>query len=202
MTLSMHILKSRKTSNVWKRCLASAEKSGVDFTVINNNKKDILHGRKKGFDCDGTHVTMLDDDDETLLTLEEANRLIALNKPALFTNSWVTEIGKPLSTNVPSYINKWQLGHELNRLCRPHFTMVLEKDYANQILKETESELVKNGWHNNFTDFIFRCIISANDGWHYDPAITYNWYIHSEGHHALNSSAFADMRKYFFGKKQ
>jgi hypothetical protein len=199
MKLSMHILKGRRSGDMFKRCVASAELSGIDYTVINNLKKNILVGRRRGFDCDGTHITMLDDDDETLLTRDKGIELMLLNKPAIFTNSYV--IGINGGINVPEYIREWRIEHEQNRLCRPHATMIIEKDFAVHTLNEVAAQIKAHNFHPNFTDFIFRCIISTTVGWHYDTALTYKWYIHPGGHHVLNRSEFVDIRRHFFGKK-
>jgi len=197
----MHIVKSRPDGFAFDRCIASATASRLRFQVIDNMGRDVLVGRKKGFyaDSSATHLTMLDDDDETLLTPEIVEHLIGLNKPAVFANSEI--IGDSItSQNVPNFVQEWSLGMEKNRLCRPHAPMVLEVEYARHILNDTEKLLNTMNWHPNHCDYVFRLIISTTIGWKYENIIAYRWYIHDANLHRSDNPGINEIRNYFFDR--
>jgi hypothetical protein len=196
MNVAMHILKSRPDGLAYNRCIASADASGLDYRVINNRGLDVLTGRYNGFNCDATHITMLDDDDETLLTKEVAESLASLGKPAVFTNSEIIG-GIHSAYNIPKYINKWSWDHEVNRVCRPHASLILEKQFAIDTLKETKRIINSNNWDRNTCDYVFRLIISTSVGWHYSPEVTYRWYHHNDNLHRKDVDGLNCIREYF-----
>lgn len=200
--LIIHVLQHRPKGDFLNRCLDSLYKEAVPFCVIPNEGKTILEGRYAGCDVDATHVSYVDDDDELLLTADTANELINLNKPAIFTNSYIAALGQPVKLCVPKKTTQWTILGEKEYKCRPHQTTIFEKELAISLLDEVSSLCRIHGWDTNACDFILRSIVSTTIGWHYDPRITHRWHIHSGNHHKTAQSQFKEIRNYFFASKK
>lgn len=192
MKVAMHILNGRPKGPLLERCIASAERSGLDFRVIENQGRSVLYGRYAGLDCDGTHVTWVDDDDETLLQKSDLENL-EYQHPAVFTNSFIVTRG----LNIPEWVKDWNLELEKSRIVRPHPTFILEKDFAQKILIETDDLLRSKGWGENFCDYVFRLLISTTVGWKYVPLVAYKWYIHDNNLHQKDVAGMNKIRAYF-----
>lgn len=197
--LIVHILQGRPPGAFLNRCVASIEKTQLNYVIVPNEGKSILSGRYAGYDVDATHVSYLDDDDEIMLSATAAQELMLLGKPAIFTNSYAVMEGRADKPCIPLDIKQWSLRSEKARECRPHQTLILEKDTAVSILKETELLQKQKGWYENTCDFTFRLMVSTTVGWHYDPRLTYKWYVHAGGHHQTCQNRFSEIRNYFLG---
>lgn len=197
--LEIHILRSRPAGRVLSDCLSSAAKTGAGIRVIDNVGRSIAYGREKAYsECESEYVSFLDDDDLSLLTPPVAKRLCGLDLPAVFTNGVVTFRGDKTCKVLPT-VKAWTLDLERRRMCRPHPTIIYKADFARDLVRESLDLMRSMGWAENTFDYVMRAVVSNTIGWHYDPAITYQWNIGADSYHQVHSEQFAVLRNYFFG---
>jgi hypothetical protein len=198
--LHTHVLQHREDTTRGADSLRlSCADTGHGYTVIDNRDKDILAGRKVGFlECDAEFVSFVDDDDETLLTRQHVDSILAASAPALFTDSIVTG-GIATQRQVAPAFTQWSLHAEKRGYIRPHQTIVYRREVAAGLLAQGEALIAKHGWDKNSIDHVMRLLASVSFGWVYLPAVTYKWHRHAGGEHMKRPTQNNAIRKFFMG---
>lgn len=197
MDITIFVLKSRENNTI-EQNRQHFLNNGIELKVIDNHKKSVLYGRLKAYEeCETSFVSFIDDDDISLLTKEQIEKYIALNKAAMYTNSYKqTRLGKfPLT--IPT-LKEWSLASELSNKTKPHQTIVYQTEFAKQLVREASRLTHKHTWSMNTCDYIMRAIVSTDMGWHYEPDLTYVWDTNTLGLHLQQSMLYYDLKKHFF----
>lgn len=195
--IDFHVLSTRDINTIaynGKRLKAL----GIDLRVIENKGHSVTYGRQKAFfETDSTFVSFIDDDDLLKLTQENIDYIVACNKDALYTNSTMfLKERKVLST--PKFVKEWTLRNELDKLTKPHQTIVYKQDYIRRISLESIALMKSKGWHENVYDYVCRALVSLEENWFYYPEVTYRWNTNTGGIH--KDRIYVELRKYFFNE--
>lgn len=197
MSICIFVLKTREKNTIDKN-IEHFNQQGVQLKVIDNVGKSVLYGRTKAYEeCEDPFVSFIDDDDISLLTKEQIDKYIALNKKAMYTNSYKqTRLGKYPLTVVK--LKEWSLSNELSNKTKPHQSIIYDSSFAKDLVKKAGGLIYKNHWSMNTCDYVMRALVSTELGWHYEPDLTYIWDTNTYGLHLQHSMDYYDLKRYFF----
>jgi hypothetical protein len=184
MTIDFHILKHRQNNEkALTRAVASLAIKRINPTVI-ENPGTVAEGRKKAyFETDALYVSYLDDDDYSIITLEQISKMVKqliINKKPIYSNSSLQTRSSQRFLTGP-YVKEWNLELEKRKQTVPHQTIIYETKLAQEIYTKAMELIVKNKWHENTIDFVMRSLVSREIGWTYFPENTYVWCVSPSG---------------------
>lgn len=194
--IDFHVLYTRDINTIESNA-ERLKDIGIQLRVIKNKGHSVAYGRQIAFfETDSDLVSYIDDDDVLRITKEQVENIVALNKDALYTNSTMFLKEKELKTTA-SFVKVWTMRNELDKLTKPHQTIVYKQDYIRRISLQA-IELMKNkGWNENVYDYVCRALVSLEGNWFYYPEVTYQWNTNTGGIH--KDKIYVELKRYFFG---
>ena len=195
--IDFHVLSTRDTNTIAHNAKL-LKAIGIDLRVIENKGNSVAHVRHKVFfETDSTFVSYIDDDDILMITKEHIENIVGFDKDALYTNSTMfLKERKVLGT--PKFVKVWTMQNELDKLTKPHQTIVYKQDYIRRISLQAIELIKSKGWPENVYDYVCRALVSLEGGWFYYPEVTYQWNSNTGGIH--KDKIYVELRQYFFGK--
>lgn len=194
--IQIHVLNTRDTNTIEqnKRHLKSI---GIDLHILNNRGLSVQEGRIKGFQLGAEdYVSFIDDDDISLLQANHVRDIVSLNKDAIYTNNNFL-LNNKFHPGTFSFVKEWSLTNEVNKLTKPHQTIVYKRDYAQKLAKRAKELISNKGWPQNTFDYVSRALVSLDQNWYYYPEVTYQWNNNTHGLH--KDSIYLSLNKFFFG---
>jgi len=195
--IDFHVLSTRDTNTIAHNAKL-LKAIGVQLRVIVNKGASVAHDRHKAFfETDSAFVSYIDDDDILMITKEHIENIVGFDKDALYTNSTMfLKERKVLGT--PKFVKVWTMQNELDKLTKPHQTIVYKQDYIRRISLQAIELIKSKGWPENVYDYVCRALVSLEGRWFYYPEVTYQWNSNTGGIH--KDKIYVELRQYFFGK--
>lgn len=98
----------------------------------------------------------------------------------------------------PKFVKVWTMQNELDKLTKPHQTIVYKQDYIRRISLQAIELIKSKGWPENVYDYVCRALVSLEGRWFYYPEVTYQWNSNTGG--IYKDKIYVELRQYFFGK--
>lgn len=194
--IDFHVLSTRDNNTIESNA-DRLKDIGIHLRVIKNKGHSVAYGRQIAFfETDSDLVSYIDDDDVLRITKEQVENIVALNKDALYTNSTMFLKEKELKTTA-SFVKVWTLQNELDKLTKPHQTIVYKQDYIRRISLQAIELMKSKGWNENVYDYVCRALVSLEGNWFYYPEVTYQWNTNTSGIH--KDKIYVELKRYFFG---